>query len=278
MLVNCLAVGCGGFIGSILRYLITWVPIGKDWPLPVGTLVTNVVGSFAIGWVAATWARQASLRIPDAPGGGGVALGPLLHLRQRRVLHRRRPRWREPRWGHAGLARKRARHAGTMALVVGMFAASSLVVVEGFSASPLTVAESRVLCTGRSLTLVRAVGAMLGEGCGSDRSHRRTLLFSFYVLPPLCRESWRSLLSFCVLLPQSGAHKRSRAGSRRQNPSWLTFGRAPRVRLPRSAGLLSTQKPSWPLPVPMHGGSKSPILSTQPRNSRHRARCRGQIP
>ena len=61
MLVNCLAVGCGGFIGSILRYLITWVPIGKDWPLPVGTLVTNVVGSFAIGWVAATWARQASL-------------------------------------------------------------------------------------------------------------------------------------------------------------------------------------------------------------------------
>ena len=61
MLLNCLAVGCGGFVGSILRYLIAWVPIGKDWPLPGGTLATNVIGSFAIGWVSATWARHAGL-------------------------------------------------------------------------------------------------------------------------------------------------------------------------------------------------------------------------
>ncbi|MGI6221182.1 MAG: fluoride efflux transporter FluC [Coriobacteriales bacterium] len=46
MFVNCLVVGAGGFVGSILRYLITLVMPASASAL--GTLGINVVGSFAI--------------------------------------------------------------------------------------------------------------------------------------------------------------------------------------------------------------------------------------
>ncbi len=47
MLINCLFVGCGGFIGSVLRYLcsLITIPINK---FPLVTLGINFVGSFAI--------------------------------------------------------------------------------------------------------------------------------------------------------------------------------------------------------------------------------------
>ena len=51
MFVNCLVVGAGGFIGSILRYLVTLVMPASASAL--GTLSINVVGSFAIAVIAA---------------------------------------------------------------------------------------------------------------------------------------------------------------------------------------------------------------------------------
>lgn len=51
MLLNCLAVGCGGFIGSVLRYLIGTVTPPSSFPL--ATLVVNVAGSFALAVLAA---------------------------------------------------------------------------------------------------------------------------------------------------------------------------------------------------------------------------------
>ena len=50
MFINCLAVGAGGFIGSILRYLVGSV-IPSDM-FPWGTLAINVVGSFALALIA----------------------------------------------------------------------------------------------------------------------------------------------------------------------------------------------------------------------------------
>lgn len=47
MFINCLFVGCGGFIGSILRYLCSFLRF-DDIPFPVVTLGINVLGSFAI--------------------------------------------------------------------------------------------------------------------------------------------------------------------------------------------------------------------------------------
>ena len=50
MFLNCLAVGCGGFVGSILRYLVgNAVPASS---FPWATLAVNVVGSFALAAIA----------------------------------------------------------------------------------------------------------------------------------------------------------------------------------------------------------------------------------
>ena len=48
-----LAVGAGGFVGAVLRFLISgWVQKLSPVLFPVGTLAVNVLGSFIIGFLA----------------------------------------------------------------------------------------------------------------------------------------------------------------------------------------------------------------------------------
>ena len=48
-----LSVGIGGGLGSIARYLVgVWVLGRLPYPLPLGTLIVNVLGSFLIGLIA----------------------------------------------------------------------------------------------------------------------------------------------------------------------------------------------------------------------------------
>jgi fluoride exporter len=48
-----LAVGTGGFVGAVMRFLISsWVQKGTGVFFPVGTLSVNVIGSFMIGFAA----------------------------------------------------------------------------------------------------------------------------------------------------------------------------------------------------------------------------------
>ncbi len=53
-MTNILLVGAGGFIGSILRYLMSgWVQqSAKTLDFPYGTLAVNVIGCFVIGFLA----------------------------------------------------------------------------------------------------------------------------------------------------------------------------------------------------------------------------------
>lgn len=49
------AVAAGGAVGAVLRYLLS-TSVSSLWPdLPVGTLVVNALGSFAIGLLAGWW-------------------------------------------------------------------------------------------------------------------------------------------------------------------------------------------------------------------------------
>lgn len=49
--MHCLAVGAGGFIGSILRYLFGLIPFLQKGALPFATLTINVLGAVFIGFI-----------------------------------------------------------------------------------------------------------------------------------------------------------------------------------------------------------------------------------
>ncbi len=50
MLKNLLLIGSGGFLGSILRYLVSQLNIWINFfSIPIGTLLVNVIGSYFIG-------------------------------------------------------------------------------------------------------------------------------------------------------------------------------------------------------------------------------------
>ena len=56
MLINCLLVGCGGFVGSVGRYLAGQIPAFHSARLhgfPLATLLVNLLGAFLIGALAA---------------------------------------------------------------------------------------------------------------------------------------------------------------------------------------------------------------------------------
>jgi len=49
-MLQALLVGLGGFLGTVLRYAVTRIPMG--WSFPLSTLVVNVVGCLALGLLA----------------------------------------------------------------------------------------------------------------------------------------------------------------------------------------------------------------------------------
>lgn len=49
MLIKCLVVGMGGFIGSVMRYLVSRVEFQKSGNYPINTFLVNVVGAVLIG-------------------------------------------------------------------------------------------------------------------------------------------------------------------------------------------------------------------------------------
>lgn len=52
-MLESLLVGIGGFIGSVLRYLIGLLPMKPENGFPVKTLFINIAGSFIIGMIVA---------------------------------------------------------------------------------------------------------------------------------------------------------------------------------------------------------------------------------
>lgn len=66
VILNCLFVGLGGFVGSVLRYLVGLIPTGAAFAaFPVKTLAINVVGSFLIGVVCALATKLGSGMSPQ---------------------------------------------------------------------------------------------------------------------------------------------------------------------------------------------------------------------
>lgn len=53
MILNCLFVGLGGFVGSVLRYLVSLIPLEHESGFPLVTLGINVLGAFLLGLIMA---------------------------------------------------------------------------------------------------------------------------------------------------------------------------------------------------------------------------------
>jgi CrcB protein len=60
-MINCLFVGLGGFIGAVLRYLISLVPIKNPTTFPINTFVVNIIGALAIGFIVAIMSKNESI-------------------------------------------------------------------------------------------------------------------------------------------------------------------------------------------------------------------------
>lgn len=60
-MIDCIAVGVGGFIGAVCRYLIGMIPLKEGCTFPIKTLTINIAGSFLIGIVAALAMKTESL-------------------------------------------------------------------------------------------------------------------------------------------------------------------------------------------------------------------------
>lgn len=60
-MLDCLFVGFGGFVGTVLRYLLGLLPVKTTHGFPLITLGINVLGAFAIGLIAAEAAKNNAL-------------------------------------------------------------------------------------------------------------------------------------------------------------------------------------------------------------------------
>lgn len=60
-MLNCLAVGLGGFIGAVIRYLISLIPIKNPYSFPINTFIINIAGAFAIGCIAYAMSKNQNI-------------------------------------------------------------------------------------------------------------------------------------------------------------------------------------------------------------------------
>ena len=57
-MLNVLAVGAGGFVGTILRYLISLIPLDEPIIFPIKTFIINIVGCIVIGIIAVSASKN----------------------------------------------------------------------------------------------------------------------------------------------------------------------------------------------------------------------------
>lgn len=59
-MLSILAVGAGGFVGAVCRYLIGLIPVNETLVFPIKTFLINVVGCIVIGLIAVATSKSSS--------------------------------------------------------------------------------------------------------------------------------------------------------------------------------------------------------------------------
>ena len=60
-MLNILAVGAGGFLGSVCRYLISLIPVSEAAVFPIKTFIINIIGCIVIGVIAVSVSKNAEM-------------------------------------------------------------------------------------------------------------------------------------------------------------------------------------------------------------------------
>ncbi len=60
-MLNIIAVGAGGFLGAVCRYLISKIPVDELCLFPIKTFCINVVGCIVIGAIAAALTKNVEM-------------------------------------------------------------------------------------------------------------------------------------------------------------------------------------------------------------------------
>ena len=60
-ILNCVFVGLGGLVGSVLRYLVSLLPLRHASGFPLVTLGINVLGAFVLGLIMAAAGKSAAI-------------------------------------------------------------------------------------------------------------------------------------------------------------------------------------------------------------------------
>lgn len=63
-MLNILAVGAGGFIGAVCRYLISLINISESFVFPIKTFAVNIIGCIIIGFIAVAVSKNIELSPP----------------------------------------------------------------------------------------------------------------------------------------------------------------------------------------------------------------------
>ncbi|MBR5489401.1 MAG: fluoride efflux transporter CrcB [Firmicutes bacterium] len=60
-MMSILAVGAGGFLGSVFRYLISLIPVSEATVFPIKTFVINIIGCILIGFIAVSVSKNVEM-------------------------------------------------------------------------------------------------------------------------------------------------------------------------------------------------------------------------
>ena len=60
-MMSILAVGAGGFLGSVFRYLISLIPVSEATVFPIKTFIINIIGCILIGFIAVSVSKNVEM-------------------------------------------------------------------------------------------------------------------------------------------------------------------------------------------------------------------------
>ncbi len=60
-MINCLWIGLGGFVGSVLRYLLGLIHLSDKASFPLMTMLINIAGALAIGIIVGLTEKHSGL-------------------------------------------------------------------------------------------------------------------------------------------------------------------------------------------------------------------------